>query len=394
MINPATGRDDRIDALRGFALLGILLVNIQSFVWGGTNPAGYLQEDAGTLDHVLFFLTCAFVNMKFMPLFALLFGVGFSLLLDKLRGLTAAPHAVFRRRMLFLFGFGLLHGVFFYYGDITQMYAVAGLFLLAYDARRLESLRRAVVLWWVGAIALTVAMTWSLAGDVPDPIEVAAELEGNFVVFTGSGYLAQLPTRAALFLDIAVANLIGLPLAVALMLTGLLAHRSGWLANRNAAAWRTALAIGLAIGLPSALVYGGLLYVEADAYRLGAYSAVAAVPGMVSVSLAIAYASVFFTRASPAVVRWLAPAGRMPLTNYLLQSIAMGALLSGWGLALGARLGYAQTALLAVAIFAAQLLLSRWWIGRFRQGPLERAWRAWTYRRMPPLPSPALRNGE
>ena len=395
MIIPATGRDDRIDALRGFALLGILLVNIQSFVWGGTNPAGYLQEGASTFDHVLFFLSCAFVNMKFMPLFALLFGVGFSLLLDKLRTLTSAPHAVFRRRMLFLFGFGVLHGIFFYYGDITQMYAMAGLVLLAYDRRSTDSLRRAVVLWWVGAFALTVLLTWSLAGNVPDPLETAAELEGNFLLFTGESYLAQLPTRANLFLDIAIANLIGLPLAVALMLTGLLAHRSGWLLDRRSKAWRTALAIGLAIGLPSALVYGGLLYVEADQYRLGAYSAVAAVPGMVSVALAFAYAALFFTRASPDLVRWLAPAGRMPLTNYLLQSVAMGALLSGWGLALGARLGYAQTTLLAIAIFAVQLLLSRWWIGRFKQGPLEGAWRAWTYHRMPPpMASSPPRSGE
>ena len=79
------GRDDRIDALRGFALLGILLVNIQSFVWGGTNPAGYLLDDATALDRALFFFVVAFVNTKFMPLFAMLFGAGFALLLDRLR---------------------------------------------------------------------------------------------------------------------------------------------------------------------------------------------------------------------------------------------------------------------------------------------------------------------
>ena len=83
-------------------------------------------------------------------------------------------------------------------------------------------------------------------------------------------------------------------------------------------------------------------------------------------------------------MRWLAPAGRMPLTNYLLQSIAMGASLSGWGLALASRLGYAETTALALAIFAAQLALSHWWLRRFGQGPLERVWRRWTYLGMPP----------
>ena len=393
MMGPTTGRDDRIDALRGFALLGILLVNIQSFVWGGTNPAGYLQDDATVVDHVLFFLTVAFINMKFMPLFALLFGASFSLLLNKLRGLTSSPGTVFRRRMLFLFVFGVLHGSLLYFGDITQMYALAGLVLLRYANSDVASLQRAAVVWWVGAIVLTALLTFGLGGDAPDPIEVAAELERNFLVFTRESYLAQVPLRLSLFLDIVVANVVGLPLAVALMLTGMLAHRSGWLADRNSSAWRSALGIGLAIGLPSALVYGEVLYAEAAAYGLAAYSAVAAVPGVLSVPLAFAYAAVLFTRASPAVVRWLAPAGRMPLTNYLMQSVAMGALLSGWGFKLAPRLGYSETAALALAIFGMQLVLSRWWLRRWRQGPLEAAWRHWTYRRMPPpAPSP-LRSG-
>lgn len=394
MIHPTTGRDERIDALRGFALLGILLVNIQSFAWGGTNPAGYLQEDASVLDRALFFITVAFINLKFMPLFAMLFGVGFSLLLNKLHTMTATPHAVFRRRMLFLFAFGLLHGLFFYFGDITHMYALAGVLLLLYADRGIASLKRALALWWTGALALTLLLTVGLVGNVPDPIELAMELERNFVVFTQGSYLEQLPTRSDLFLDIVIANVIGLPLTVALMLTGMLAHRAGWLADRNAAAWRTARRIGLAVGVPSALIYGGLLYVEADVYRLGAFSAVAAVPGFISVTLAFAYAALFLTRASPTVIGWLAPAGRMPLTNYLLQSVAMGALLSGWGLALAPHLAYAETALLAVVIFLAQLALSRWWVRRWKQGPLEHAWRQWTYYRMPPPEAAPVRSVE
>jgi uncharacterized protein len=394
MIPPTSARDERIDALRGFALLGILLVNIQSFAWGGTSPAGYLTADATVLDRALFFFTVAFVNMKFMPLFAMLFGVGFSLLLAKLRALTAAPHAVFRRRMLFLFVFGMLHGALFYFGDITQMYALAGLVLLLYDERGMASLRWALVVWWIGAIGSTVLLAWVMAGSVADPMEIAAELETNFAVFTQGSYLEQLPTRISLFLDIALANVIGLPLAVALMLTGMLAHRSGWLVDRAARAWRVAIVIGLAIGLPSALAYGALLYVEADRNGLGAYSAIAAVPGTFGVALSFAYAALFLTRASRRLTTWLAPAGRMPLTNYLLQSVAMGALLSGWGLALAPRLAYAETALLAVAIFVVQVELSRWWLRRWKQGPLEQVWRRWTYADMPPPATSPVRTGE
>jgi uncharacterized protein len=345
-------------------------------------------------DRALFFIIVAFFNTKFMPLFAMLFGAGFALLLARLRNVTSAPHAVFRRRMLLLFGFGVLHGVLFYFGDITQMYALAGFMLLRYDGHGLAALRRAVALWWVVALALTALLAWGLAGRVPDPTELASELQANFAVFTQAGYLAQVPTRVSLFGDIVLANLIGLPMAVALMLTGMLAQRSGWLADCAAPAWRTALVIGLVVGLPSALAYGVLLYAEAEMYGLGAYSAVAALPGALGSTLSFAYAALFFRHASPTLVRWLSPAGRMPLTNYLLQSVAMGALLSGWGLALAPLLGYAETTALALAIFAGQLALSRWWLRRFGQGPLERVWRKWTYHRMPPLLPAALRTGE
>jgi uncharacterized protein len=392
MTLPYPARDDRIDALRGLALLGILLVNIQSFVWGGASPAGYLLDDATALDRVTFFLVVALVNTKFMPLFAMLFGAGFALLLGRLRNVTSAPHAVFRRRMLFLFAFGVLHGVLLYFGDITQMYALAGLVLLRYDGHGLSALRRVVVLWWLGALALTAALTWGIAGRLPDPVELVRELQANFAVFTGGGYLAQLPTRVSLFVEIVFANLIGLPMTVAFMLTGMLAQRAGWLGDRAAPAWRKALAIGLVVGLPSSLVSAVLLYTDARTYGLGAYSAMAAVPGALGATLSFAYAALFFRHAPPVLLRVLAPAGRMPLTNYLLQSIAMGALLSGWGFALAPRLGYAETTALGLAIFAAQVALSRWWMRRFGQGPLEGAWRKWTYSGMPP--PTGLRTGE
>jgi uncharacterized protein len=69
----------------------------------------------------------------------------------------------------------------------------------------------------------------------------------------------------------------------------------------------------------------------------------------------------------------------MPLTNYLLQSVAMGALLSGWGAGLGGRFNHAQLAGLALLIVVVQWLVSRWWIGRFGQGPVEALWRRATY---------------
>jgi uncharacterized protein len=85
------------------------------------------------------------------------------------------------------------------------------------------------------------------------------------------------------------------------------------------------------------------------------------------------------TPAMRAAIAWLAPAGRMPLTNYIMQSLIMGALLSGWGLALGASLRHAELALLALAIVFVQVVASRIWIARFGTGPMEALWRRATY---------------
>jgi uncharacterized protein len=379
-MTPLAARDPRVDALRGFALLGIVVVNVQSFLWGATNPVGYLAELSSLADRVVYFLTAAFVSMKFMPLFAMLFGASFALLYCKLAALTATPRPIYRRRMLFLFVFGLLHGVFFYLGDITHMYAVAGLVLLVYVDRDAAGIGRAARHWWVGTALFHAVLFFLVSTVAPAPDQLATDAALNFEIFSEADYAGELPQRLREFRHMLFANLVGLPMTVALMLTGMTAARSGWLADRNAAAWRTASRIGLVVGLPASLLYGWWLLREAETLGLGASPLAATVPMWLSVALAFFYAAAFMRRAPERVVRWLAPAGRMPLTNYFLQSVAMGALLSGWGLALGPQLNYWQTAVLGLGIFIVQMGLSHVWLAHMRQGPLEALWRAWTYR--------------
>ena len=380
----ATVRDQRIDALRGFALFGILLVNIQSFLYGATNPIGYLPPDAGTIDRATLFATAAFVNVKFMPLFAMLFGASFSLLYAKLKAMTSEPRRVYRRRMVFLFTFGVLHGIFFYFGDITQMYAVAGLVLLLYVDRDVAAVARGARNWWIGTGVFTSILVALFGLSRPSPEQYVEEVKRNFQVFSYGSYLEQLPVRVGEFGDLIVGNFLGLPLTVALMLTGMLAQRAGWLQCLEAPVWRTASILGLLVGLPAALLYGYWMLFEVKAYGLAATSQSATVPMILSIPLAFLYASVFLRKAPYTVIALLAPAGRMPLTNYLLQSIAMGALLSGWGLGLGPHLSYWQTAVVALLIVAAQIALSQLWLGPMgrKQGPLEALWRTWTYRRL------------
>ena len=373
-------RNTRIDALRGFALFGILLVNIQSFLYGATNPLGYIEPESDVLDRTIYFATAAFVSLKFMPLFAMLFGAGFSLLYRKLRAQTDQPKRIYKRRMVFLFVFGVLHGVFFYYGDITHMYAMAGLVLLAYVERDAAGIGRAAIQWWIGALTFNVLVVTLLGYVAPLPDELAPMVQQTFDRFAALEYLEQLPLRADEFASVAIGNLFGFPLTVALMLTGMWAEREGLPTNLHARVWRIGSWLGLLVGLPAALVFGYWALGEADVYGLGATTLSATIPQMISVSLAFFYAASVMRYAPDVVVRLLAPAGRMPLTNYFLQSVVMGAALSGWGLALGPHLSYWQTAALGALIFALQIAFSLLWLSRAQQGPLEALWRKWTYR--------------
>ena len=380
------GRDERIDALRGFALLGILQVNIQSFLYGASNPIGYIAPDAGVLDRAALFVTAAFANLKFMPLFAMLFGVGFSFLYAKLQRITPTPKAIYQRRLVFLFVFGVLHGIFFYFGDITQMYAVAGLVLLLYVDRDVLGVGRGALGWWIGSAAFAAATYFWLQPADTLPPEAVVSVERYFDVFSRGTYFEQLPFRIDAFSDLVIGNFFGLPLTVALMLTGMLAHRAGWLSDPNAPAWRTGRLLGLLVGLPAALLYGYWMLAAVLTHGLAATPQAATVPMMLSVALTFLYASIFLQHAPVRLVSLLAPAGKMPLTNYLLQSVAMGALLSGWGLGLGPSLSYWQTAILGLLIFVGQIGFSRLWFGamNMQQGPLEALWRAWTYRGVSP----------
>jgi uncharacterized protein len=391
---PSRRRIELVDALRAFALAGILQVNIQSFVWGAGDPLGYFIDAPRAADTAVHLLVGTFVATKFISIFAFLFGFGAALQIRSIRrmcgGDVEAANTVYRRRLRFLLALGILHGLFLYYGDILAFYALAGFVLVLYMHRRAVALARAMRQWWIAFAVVNVVATLlfeaarrALPPEV-DPAQIPQEVIDKFIVFTEGGYWAQFTARATDFVYIVlVMGLFAAPQIVALFLLGHLAARLGWIAHprRHPRVWRAAFAIGCAAA-PLA-VAGAWLNYETMVNSPGD-------PGLIGFGLqtfgsllAALYvaAIVRWREAAPvaAAIRWLAPAGRMPLTNYLLQSLVMGVLLSGWGFGLGATLGKAELALLAAAIVAVQFVASRAWIARFGQGPVEALWRRVTY---------------
>ncbi len=384
-------RIERIDALRGLALLGIAQINIQSFTWGAGEPLGYLRAPAQAGETLLYFLQAAFIQGKFYPIFGFLFGVGMALQWRKLRRRhasdRAAARAAYRRRLRILLLLGIAHGFLLFCGDVLAAYAVCGLGLFTLAParpRRLLTLCRWT--WFAAALSLLVPIVLLAGAGPPDaPGQIPAATAYAHAVYTEAGFVGQLGQRA---FDEQWQQIGGIPTfwpqVIALFSLGLLAGRLGWLQHpqRHARVWRRAAQLGLLVGLPCSLL-GAALTVARLRLAPGtdsAWDGVLLDIGSLQAAAYVAGAIRAFDRPrGQRVVGWLAAAGRLSLTHYLGQSLVMGALLSGWGLGLGARAGRAELALLALAIFLAQVALSRLVLRWFRQGPVEAVWRWATY---------------
>jgi len=388
-------RIEVVDALRAFALFGILQVNIQSFAWGAGDPLGFFAEPPGVADTVVYLLVATFVSSKFLSIFAFLFGVGFALQWRALRQtlLAVDAHAVYLRRLWFLLVLGLAHGVLLYYGDILASYALVGFLLLRLAQQRPAALVASARRWWLGFALLTVAGTAffeSIRRILPphgDAAQVPAVALERLSLYTQADYVEQIGARIADFVSVlGTTALLGVPQIMALFLLGAVAGRLGWLARpqRHARLWRVATWIGIA-ALPFAAAAAWLNFTTfrdspGDPSSLGyALQNIGSLAACLYVAIFVRLRRRRFMRR---LILWLAPAGRVALTNYLAQSFAMGLLLSGWGFGLAASLGRADLALLALAIVAVQLVASRAWLKRFAQGPMEALWRRATYCRL------------
>ena len=396
-------RLELIDALRGFALFGILQVNIQSFVWGPGDPLGYFAQAPRTVDSIAYLLVATFVSSKFISLFAFLFGFGFTLQFRSLhRAVTgqasvaqashslAAAQQAYRRRLWFLLALGVAHGILLYSGDILAAYAVCGLILVTYAGLRPAQLARVACQWWIACAVIFLVVIGGFAVITarlpPDHAAMQEKALEAFSLYTTASFSDQVAARAGDYLVMLISVLLMMiPLVLSLFLLGALAARQGWLRHpeRHPRVWRFAARIG-ALGLIPAAIGAWLNHQSALATTGGTdfLAELLILFGSVTIALYVAMiVKLRHTRAVSAAITWLAPAGRMPLTNYLMQSVLMGALLSGWGLGLGAVWRHAELSVLALVIVFAQVAASRWWMARFGTGPMEAIWRKATYGR-------------
>jgi uncharacterized protein len=346
-----------------------------------------------------------FVDWKFYTLFSFLFGLGFSVQLTRgeRRGAPIIP--LYLRRLSVLFGFGLVHAYLIWYGDILHHYALLG-FVLILLRKRSDRFLLGAGFTLAVLLPAAIVVIKALAGPAATPqAPVPAnlqELGDRFRAFTSGNYVESLGENAryAMRFWISGVALHFLPSILGKFLLGFYAGRRRLLQAPEAhlQLFRKLRVWGLVLGLG-----GNILWVWTT--KLTHSGALAASSGWVLAAQLPIYLGLIAMAAfylSSIVLLWrvpawhdrlayLAPVGRMALTNYLTHSLTYLLLFFGFGLNRLGRGGATFCLALSIVIFAGQIVLSSWWLRHFQFGPAEWLWRSLTYRHRQPMriPSPA-----
>jgi uncharacterized protein len=368
--------------LRGFALLGIVLVNVPFL--GLTNAGLTADLATSTLDTVVAFLIVALAQGKFYLLFALLFGYGLSIML---RDDTASARAAYLRRLAGLFVLGLAHALLFFIGDILMSYAVLGLALLVLVRRSTRTLIvTAAVSFGVGLAILALIVLDALESGVVEGgivLDVAA-----FDAVLATGTFAETVEARALVLPEALIFQIAvnwMP-AFAMFALGLAIGRTTLFSEpaQHRRLWWRLVVVGAAVGLPLGAVSAWLQVIAVDPTGvdqvLGVALGFATAPALTASYVGV-MALATRTRAAHAFVA----AGRTSLSGYLGESIVLAIIFCGWGFALFGAVSVTVAALIAIATWLAIDIAASIWMRRFAYGPFEYVLRWWSTLRRPAL---------
>lgn len=399
-------RSQSLDALRGFALLGILVPNVVAFSWPGAAMMDYTVLGDTNMNLLAFQITQTAFLGKFMFIFAMLFGAGvllYSRKFDDEPGTKLSRGAgLWYTRCAVLLGFGLIHAYLFWYGDILTWYAVAGLTLLWW-VRRLPDwalLSGAVVSYLIGTVllvGLSLLGLWALdqghqtqeqlMGSNPES-EIAAYLGTNQIGQQYgpwvSAFVARLP--ATLMMHVLLLPLF-VPALWGLMMLGMYLLRQGVLDGTRSRRFYFGL------GVPLLLVGAGVVLAahaaagRGETFRSSFLWQMMAQP--IGIPLALGYTLCVVGLTTCAWFSWvtaaLANVGRMALSNYLLQTVLCTTFFYGYGFGYFASLEYPALWGVIGGVWVLNIVFSALWLKTFRFGPVEWVWRCATYGRFVPI---------
>ncbi len=421
-----------IDALRGVALLGILLMNIPGFAMADYSSEAF-RSDPTSVNFWLSAVIRVFFEGKMRALFGMVFGAGVLLFVSKKEQTGRPVTWLFYRRMFWLIVFGLIHAhLVLWIGDILYLYGFCGMIVYLFrnvrpaylvlgvplvavvdftsgtlfyrhvratridyvEARKAESEGRELTAGQTRALARWRDIELTMIPNREDAKENTRKMKSDYA--TVAGYLRPIAFKIqTVFLPIEIWD------SLALMLLGLALYRWGFLtgawADRDY--WRV-MAVGYGIGLPLVCYsfYHDYLYhpnLEAMLSRMEAVPVewVGLIYPFQRILLVMAHVSAIILLYkggyARSLFRRLEAVGQMAFTNYIMQSVICTLFFFGYGLNYYAELDYYQIYFVVLAIWALQLIVSPLWLRYFLFGPLEWVWRSLTYWRLQPLLRPA-----
>lgn len=435
-----------LDILRAVALLGVFLMNVEYFT-RPLETVGYgIQPGLLGANYAVAWFEYVFLLGKFWTVFALLFGMGFAVMAERAERARRSFATTYLRRTGALLAFGVAHMVLVWAGDILHTYALAACVLLMILRGRPWWLLLPVPLFLVGAVTLggraylggavafvlfagacawlrgggagrlwragamlyasvpvvvlTTTLVWLLSATAPTPerqalaaqriAEDQAAITQAATVNVAGSYADNVALRLDFLLEGLAAETYLLVLAIGMFLIGVWFIRSGVLRDpaANRPLFRRLARVGLSLGVALALCSVAIATAYDPLHR-NEFTIAAQLMQLANLPLSLGYVGALMLllhrRGDGLRLEWLAPVGRMALTNYLLQSAVGTLVFYGYGLGLWGRIDRLGQLLLVLAVFALQVAASRWWLSRFRFGPMEWLWRAITYGGFPPL---------
>ncbi|WP_338753359.1 DUF418 domain-containing protein [Bacillus sp. FJAT-52991] len=386
-----------IDMLRGFALLGIIIANIVWFLY----PV-YLQQDPtfknewtsfwDQSDYTAQSLLSMFVDGKFIMLFSMLFGFGMVIMQERTAAKQLNFWGIYSRRLIALFIFGCIHAYFIWFGDILTDYAILGLFLLFIHKLKPKTMliisitlySLLFILTTVGSLSVDpAAMTIKISEEdqklIQSTIEVhqngsiqelvEANIEERTYYTMRNGLYALYSGNPLIYL---LANLhfllifmFGAAVAKKKWVHHFQQHRKGFFIT-----WLITLIAGGTLNWVLPFVVENQQAVQTIQYVSSP---------LITIFYAISLIFIYHTVKGKKVLHWLTFPGRMAFTNYISQSIICTFLFGPFAFGVYGKLHLTTGIMIAIAIYVFQVFFSKWWLSKFRYGPLEYVWRSITY---------------
>jgi len=376
-------------------VLGIVIMNIQSFAIPSvaySNPTAF--ENLSGNDLYVYLFSYVFADQKFMSIFSMLFGASLVMLSQKARKEHLRSTDLQNRRLMFLALFGIVHAYLIWYGDVLLMYAICGFAVFVFRRKKsVFQIRTGIALLAIGSlISLLLGNTvpfWEPGEYDAARVEIwnpTSEVIAEEIDYYTSAWERQILQRApqAFSLQTTVFVFENFWRISGLMLIGMALYKRNVFKAKQSTKYYTKMIIyGLGIGLPL-VADGALLNFTYDWDFRMSFFFISQLNYWGSVLMAIGYVGIvmLICKASDNrgfILKRLADVGKMALSTYLLQSIIMGLIFYGHGLSLFGDIERSIQGIFILGMWVINILFAWVWLGMYKYGPFEWAWRSLTY---------------